>query len=207
MKQIFKKIWKAALPYNDFRDDKGHAEIVTKYATELLKKSDADPDVVIPSAIMHDIGWSQLTTEEIFVIFDKEQRKLREPEVRKKHQDEGVKIARKILNDLNYDQEKTKHVLEIISEHDTREGFYSREDGIMRDADKLWRYSKTGFWADVKRGFAASRTKRESKKLIHATELLQRRNFEIDKKNFFYSEEAKKIARFELKQRKSEIKS
>jgi len=38
-------------------------------------------------------------------------------------------------------------ILEIISHTDTRKGFISKNEGLVRDADKLWRTSQRGFAA------------------------------------------------------------
>src|SRR3989344_732180 len=150
MKKEFKKIWKIALPYQDKRDDEGHAQIVTEYAIKLCEIENVNDMIVVPAAILHDIGWSQLPKEDWLVIFDPNKTPEMEYAVRIKHQDEGVKLAEKILNEAGYPPNFFKAILEIISQHDTRKNFFSTEDGAMRDADKLWRYSKVGFEADIK---------------------------------------------------------
>ena len=66
MKAIHRKILELSLPYQDKRDDKGHARTVTDFAIMLLKTERADPDVVIPAAILHDIGWSKMPKKERF---------------------------------------------------------------------------------------------------------------------------------------------
>ena len=149
MKKEFKKIWEIALPYQDKRTDRGHARIVTEYAIKLCKTENIDDRIVVPAAILHDIGWSQVSTKDRKVIFSPDKTPEIEYKIRIKHQKEGVKLARKILKKVNYPKNLTKHILEIISEHDTRKGFISKEEAAMRDADKLWRYSKTGFKADI----------------------------------------------------------
>jgi hypothetical protein len=83
-------------------------------------------------------------------------------------------------------------ILDIIAEHDTRKGFASVNDGLMRDADKLWRFSQEGFWADVRR-FKHDKFKRKEK--------LEK---DIEKQGFFFSKEAKQLAKSELKKRMKE---
>ena len=63
----------------------------------------------------------------------------------------------------------------------------------MRDADKLWRFSKVGFWLDVKRH------KTTPQKLCAFQEPA------IEAQNFFYSESAKRIAKEEIEKRKAEF--
>ena len=199
MKSIHRKIWNLALPYQDKRDDKGHARTVVSFAIKLLKTEKADPDVVIPAAILHDIGWSRLSKKERFSIFKPEPAETGKTfsgdiEIRKKHQDEGVKIARRILSKTKYNKTLVSEILEIISEHDTRIGFISKNEGVMRDADKLWRFSRTGFLADSRR-----------RNMPHL-ENLRRLKQKTRMHGFFYSKTAKKIAAEELKKRKKEFK-
>ena len=61
MEEIFQKIWDLAEEYQDKRDDEGHAKTVLEYAIKLLEILPANEKIVIPAAILHDIGWSQLS--------------------------------------------------------------------------------------------------------------------------------------------------
>ncbi len=42
-------------------------------------------------------------------------------------------------------------ILEIIDGHDSRKVAISLNDMIVKDADKLWRYSESGFYIDIER--------------------------------------------------------
>ncbi|MEN9389290.1 MAG: hypothetical protein RLY61_374 [Candidatus Parcubacteria bacterium] len=53
-------IWQEAYKYQDTRNDRGHAFIVTLYAQDICTYEIANPVVVIPAAILHDIGWSKI---------------------------------------------------------------------------------------------------------------------------------------------------
>jgi len=193
MKELFEKIWILSLPYQDKRDDESHAETVLHYALELVKLENADEDIVIPAAILHDIGWSQVSKEESLKIFSGKTKEEERVNIQRKHEEAGVKLAKQILEKMNCNTEAINEILEIISQHDTRNGFISKNEGIMRDADKLWRFSKKGFWTDVKRG---NRTPKERYEMLME---------KIDSPNFFYSDSAKKIARKELERRRSEF--
>ena len=194
MKEIYEKIWKLALPYQDKRNDEGHARIVTSYAQELLKSVKANPDIVIPAAMLHDTGWSQMPEKDRFLIFDPNKTPEQESKVRLKHEEEGSRIAQMLLSALNYVQLLTEQIKGIIKGHDTRKEAISLEDEIVRDADKLWRYSKIGFWADIKR-----------MKEITPQQLCDKLEKNIEKEGFFFTEPAKNIAREELKQRREEF--
>jgi len=144
----YKNVWNAAFEYQDFRNDKGHAFIVSVYAKDICEKEGTDPDVVIPAAILHDIGWSQLAVDERMSVFKHGVDKSERFRIRIAHQETGAKLAKEILKEVEYPKELIDEILEIISQHDTREGFLSDNEGAMRDADKFWRFDDYGFLND-----------------------------------------------------------
>ena len=190
MKEIFQRIWELALPCQDKRNDSGHAEIALGYAERLVKLEKGNGDVVIPAVILHDIGWSRLPKDKSLSIFKRSTRQEERRSIQLEHQIAGVELARDILSKVDYPADLTEAILEIISEHDTRRGFISRDEGLVRDADKLWRYSRAGFETDVMR----YGTTREA--------LCQRWEANIKDPDYFYSESARQIALEELELRK-----
>jgi hypothetical protein len=126
------------------------------------------------------------------VIFKNNATKEEKLEVRFAHQDYGVKLARKILNEVNYPVELIEEILEIISQHDTRDGFISQNEGITRDADKLYRFSKVGFIQALTRYDYTFE------------ELYNKETSRIKLPGFIFSESAKHIAKDELETRKKE---
>jgi HD superfamily phosphohydrolase YqeK len=190
MKKIYKEIWRRALKYQDKRDDKGHAQITLKFAQELLKGEKVNQDIVIPAIILHDIGWSQLPLKERFLIFQPNATKEQEYKMRFKHQKEGCKLATKILKDVDYDKSLSRKILKIISQHDTNEKKLSKEDAVVKDADKLWRFSKKGFWTDVKRRKITPLKRYEDLKAF------------INQKDSLFTLSAMRIAIKELEQRR-----
>ena len=193
MKKIFEEIWQRALKYQDKRDDKGHTRIALKFAQELLKKEKANQDIVIPAIILHDIGWSQLSFKERFLIYKSELTDKEEYQVRIKHQKEGCRLAAMILKDVGYDQDLVKKILKIISQHDTSQEKLSQEDAVVKDADKLWRFSKKGFWADVRRH------------KISPLKRYEHLESSINKKGFLFTSLARKLAKEELSERRREF--
>ncbi len=193
LREVYKKIWELSFPYQDKKKDKGHAEITLSFAQQLLGQEKANQDIVIPAIILHDVGWSQLSAEERFLADRIETPPQQFREIRVKHQTAGIKIASTILEQVHYNGELSKHILEIISQHDTRVGCFSKEDALVRDADKLWRFSNTGFWIDVKR------------KEITPQERYDRLEKEINQEGFFFTESAKNIARKKLEERRGEF--
>jgi len=199
MKKVHQKIWELALKYQDQRNDKGHAEITLEFVQKLLALEKANPDIIIPAIMLHDIGWSQCTKEERFsASFDKKISPKRERALRLKHQEKSVKLGRTILDQVNYDKQSVKQILEIVSRHDTGKKVSSLEEMVVKDADKLWRFSEIGFWTGVKNLGNAGMENAGPKEY----KLLEN---SIDKNGYFFTEEARKIARKELKQRKTEL--
>lgn len=190
MKEIFNEIWKLALPYQDQRDDSGHAVISLKYAQELVAVENGNEDVVIPAIMLHDIGWSLLIKGRRMLVFARSAHEEDKLEVQLEHQKESVKRAEDILRKVNYPDEATREILEIISQHDTRKVFISKNEGLVRDADKLWRTSLEGFAA------ARART------LFHNEADWKKLEENMNKPDYFFSETACKIAFRELEQRK-----
>lgn len=184
-----------ALPYQDQRDDPGHAEVTLAYAQSLVTSEKIDEHIVIPAIILHDVGYSQLPKDRRLQVFDKSRTDEQRREVQIEHQDAGVRLAKEILEKLGYPARSISEILEIISQHDTRKGFISKNEGIVRDSDKLWRFSKKGFEAGDRR----NNTGREQRcKELEA---------DIDKPDYFYSERAKQLAREELQARKTELQA
>jgi putative nucleotidyltransferase with HDIG domain len=182
---IEKKLWNVALPYQDKRDDIGHAENVTYFALKLVEYLNANREVIIPAAILHDIGWSRLPENEISSFYSV-LGSSSELELRLKHQKEGSLLAQKILEKVKYPNKYISNVIEIISQHDTRKGFFSEADGLVRDADKLWRFTLP-CWYLVMQKIKTSLKDFERK---HKEYILQQ--------GYFYSDIAKEIARIEL---------
>lgn len=150
MLKKYQAIWDLALPYQDARDDAGHGQVVTEFAEKLCEIERALADIAVPAAILHDIGWSQLDRVERFLIFDKRNSAASRLQARYHHQEQSVRLAREILAQVAYPTQFIVPILDIISEHDTRSGYKTKEEAVMRDADKLWRVSKIGFYDDIR---------------------------------------------------------
>ncbi|NDV19033.1 HD domain-containing protein [Pseudodesulfovibrio sp. JC047] len=193
MKKIYTHIWEKALPYQDKRDDAGHAFITLEFAKQLVDLEQGKADVILPAIILHDTGWSQLSRAEWLVVFDTDSTPEQEMVVRLRHQEESVKIAQRVLQEMEYPSIQTVEILEIIAEHDTRQGFISKNEGLVRDADKLWRFSKTGFDADVERF-------KFDPHFLH-----DKIHNQIDRDGFFSCDTSRELATLELERRKREF--
>ncbi len=149
----------------------------------------ANKYIIIPAIILHDIGWSQISQKDRLVSYFKTGTK-EEYFFRLLHQCYGVQLANEILTKSFYPDKFIGDILTIISQHDTRKGFFNLNDAIVRDADKLWRYSREHFLATVNnRRYSDMQSRR-------FVEFLGK---QINKKSFFLTEEARQLARSDFK--------
>jgi HD superfamily phosphodiesterase len=148
MKPVFDKIQQLSKPFLDTRHNDVHTAISTLLASQLLEQEGGDEDIVIPAIILHDTGWKRVPSKLHLKAFGP---KATEPKLNRLHEVEGVKIAQEILQKLKYDALKTEKIIEIIDGHDSRIKPVSLNDMIVKDADKLWRYSSSGFYIDIER--------------------------------------------------------
>jgi HD superfamily phosphodiesterase len=190
MKNKFEKIWQLAEPFLNTRENGIHTEIATQFAYKLLEKEGGDRDIAIPAIILHDVGWKRVPEHLQLKAFGP---KATMPEVNRVHEVEGVKIARDILEKVNYDDDKVEEILEIIEGHDSRENPISINDKLVKDADKLWRFSKEAFVINCKRYEQTFE------------QYLDRVLSKLD--NWFITNSAKEIAREEIKHRLEESNS
>lgn len=102
----------------------GHALQVTAYARDLLAYVDADEQVTLAAAYLHDIG-----------IHEAERK---HGSSGGKYQEiEGPAIARQILENISAGENLITRVCEIVGKHHTSSGVDSPEFRIIWDADAL----------------------------------------------------------------------
>jgi HD superfamily phosphodiesterase len=142
MRGVFKEIWELAKPYLDTRDNEIHTKLSVEFAYRLLEAEGGDEQVVIPATMLHDVGWKKVPEDLQLKTFGP---KATLPELAKIHEDEGAKIAKDILRKVNYDNSKAEEILRIVAGHDSREGPISLNDKLVKDADKLFRYTRECF--------------------------------------------------------------
>lgn len=147
-RSVFKQIYQLAQPYLSTRHNDVHTEMSMQLAYQLLKAEGGRESIVIPAIILHDVGWQKVPAALHLKAFGP---KATSPEINRTHEQEGVKIAKKILMKVNYDKEKITEILKIIDGHDSRKESISLNDSLVKDADKLWRFTQTGFDIDNKR--------------------------------------------------------
>lgn len=140
----FDPVWRAAEPYLRARKNDVHLPLTFHWAQRLLDAHpEADRDVCTLAAMLHDIGWAEIDMERIVSEGFRSDNPL-QSDVRYLHEEIGVRLARGVLAATGWGEEVIAQVCEIIDGHDTRPEPRHLNDRIVRDADKLWRYSVVG---------------------------------------------------------------
>jgi len=184
---IHQKIFEKAKPFLRTRKNLIHTRIALRYALKLLEQEKGDIKVVIPAVILHDVGWKAIPEKLHLSAFGPNPT---HPKLARVHELEGAKIAKVILEELYYPPTNVKEICQIIQGHDSRKRPISWNDRIVKDADKLTRYSRKGLSIDLSR-FHIPR--REYLVFLEAT---------VD--NWFLTRTGKEVARKEILLRKKD---
>ena len=187
IKPVYRKIYERAKPFLGTRKNVIHTKIVLHYALKLLKEDPGDDEIVIPGILLHDVGWKMVPEHLQLTAFGPNPS---HPELVRVHELEGAKTARNILEQLHYSPKKVKEICDIVRGHDSRKRPISRNDRFVKDADKLFRYSRKGMSID------SDRFQITKKIYIHFLE------GKIDQ--WFFLPTSRKLAREELARRKKE---
>ena len=136
-------VWRASEPYMRARKNDVHIPLSFAFARKLLAVyPEADEDIVSLATLLHDIGWWSIDETDIFEQgFGPDMMK---SDVRFLHESEGVRLSREVLEKTGWPESVIAAVGEIIDGHDTRPAPKSLNDRLVRDSDKLWRFTVTG---------------------------------------------------------------
>ncbi len=136
-------VWRASERYMRARKNDIHIPLSFAFAQQLLELNpDADADIVSLAILLHDIGWWSIDINDI--IEKGFGPNMMQSDVRFLHEQEGVRLSREVLSETGWSEAVITAVGEIIDGHDTRPFPRSLNDRLMRDADKLWRFTVTG---------------------------------------------------------------
>lgn len=139
----YEPVWRASEPYMRARKNDVHIPLSFAFAQTLLGLNpDADPDIVSLAILLHDIGWWSIDMTDI--IEKGFGPNMMQSDVRFLHEQEGVRLSREVLSATGWNEDVIAAVGEIIDGHDTRPYPKSLNDRLVRDADKLWRFTVTG---------------------------------------------------------------
>ncbi|WP_417562959.1 HD domain-containing protein [Microbacterium sp.] len=146
-------LWRAIVTESRARSNDIHLPISFAYAERLCDAyPEADAAIVRVAILLHDTGWARV--DESRIISEGFRDDWRRSRVRYEHERHGCDIAREVLPPLGYDDEFIRRVTDIIDGHDTRPESHSLEDSLVRDADRLWRFTPAGIalasgWFDL----------------------------------------------------------
>lgn len=142
MDSIFQKLWNVAHPYYEKGRpmDVQHIEWMIPEAVKVCDKENIDDFLLIPLVILHDIGYSQISTKNPF-----------HKNERQEHMKEGAALAMRLLTEANFRDDKLAQVVELISIHDVwafndHEAY--KQDivlGSFNDLDFIWMVTEIGF--------------------------------------------------------------
>lgn len=203
----FRRFFEFVLPYLKPRTTDVHTAVCLSYWSNYTKKLEKERGVKINKKIvaygliLHDCGWSALTKKEIANSFAVKGLEIKGEALdpKRKHADEGVKIARKILNEYKFgpalNEEEKEVICKAVFWHDKTEkvrgGKFPIEIKAVVDLDHLWSFTKINFWQDTVR------------KNVSPQDYLK--NLEHDLDSYFIFETGKELAYSLLKERKKEV--
>jgi HD superfamily phosphodiesterase len=188
--RFIRELFGLAEPYLKARDDVLHTRVAHKFALDLLEKEAGDKKIVEPAVILHDVGWSQLKPEEIKVAFGVHAKGEKAKKLNRIHEVEGARIAREILTKLGYDRPSTDKIARIIERHDSGKNPQTIEEQLVKDADRLWRFSRIGYDHEMKRQ--------------NTTHEVRYHFLTRNMGNWFFTKTAKELAVAELQERVKE---
>ena len=135
-------VWLLARPWLDVRSNDIHTLHAYTLGQALLQAHpQADADIALTAILLHDTGWKLMPVEKLTSAIGPN---AKYPELQREHEIAGVGIAQDVLASLAWPQARLDRVLAIIDGHDTRKHALSLEDSLMKDADKLWRFTPHG---------------------------------------------------------------
>jgi hypothetical protein len=148
------RIYTLAEPYWQTRANEIHVPDAYALGQELLDAHpQADPDIVLPAILLHDIGYMAVPAEDHLKGLAGAVRGW-EPDITRRHEIRGAALAGEILAAVGWDERRTVAIQDIVDGHDSRAEAVSLEDQLVKDADKLWRFTESAVricheWMDL----------------------------------------------------------
>jgi hypothetical protein len=184
MRKKYQNVWKKAEPLLKKAKKKDfviHSRMVTRAMEEIIAGEGGDPDILIPAAMLHDVGWSDVPLE---LQFAKDKDKSHEALVQ--HIEKAPPIIRKILGELKYSDENISRIIDIVIAHSSDPK--DKDKQMLIDADTLSDTYKESFYSDVE-----------------SYNSTPEKTWKFRSKNTFYTKTAKEIFQRQLAARREEI--
>ena len=113
--QKYQNIWKLAVKYLSKGLNKDfvlHTKGVVKAMELILEKEDGNPDILIPAAMLHDVGWARVP-EKYQCTTDKK----KQLQGMKLHIKYAPELISEILSSLNYKTSQINEIIDIVISH------------------------------------------------------------------------------------------
>ncbi len=187
MKAVFEKMMEESELYlrkGIKKDIVLHTRGVVKAMEMLLEKEKGEEDILIPAAIFHDVGWSEVPHNLQKADITKEERN----EALRRHLEYAGPVIEEIMKKFDYSKEDVERIIDIVKAHKFQDP-EETDKQLLIDADALSDCFREQFYSDCK----AYGTTPES-------------NYEFRKKNNrFYTKTAGEIFEKEMEDRKKEF--
>jgi HD superfamily phosphodiesterase len=186
MNNNFEKIWELAMPClkkGIMKDFVSHTKYVVKSIEMIIDGEGGDHNILIPAAILHDVGWSKVDPA---LQLNDDMEKKREGQ--RQHIAFAKEIIEEILNKANYLKEDIQKIVEIVEAHKFQDP-KEKEKQMLIDADNLSDTFKEQFDSDVI--------------AYHST---PKQVYEFRTNNKYYTQTSKKIADRNMAELRKEIK-
>lgn len=144
----FNKLWEKCVPLlkQARPDDLRHTKDMVESLLSYRRKVNFDLDVLVPAAMMHDISHSGILEEHFKHAMITE--RLNSGELI--HMSAGAKIAKDLLKEVDYNQEKVEEVIDIINTHyishsenvDKNKVYDTVNEKIFHDIEILSRFTQ-----------------------------------------------------------------
>ena len=209
----FKDFFRFVLPYLSARTTNVHVATCLGYLDQLISEfpeENINRRVVGLSLILHDIGWSSLSEQEIANSLGVSGLKLTDVAMgpKEKHAIVGEKLARKLLGEGDSDgefrfepnltSEEKELIFKAIRYHDKPEEIAGADEvpievKLLIDLDHIWSFIHEDFWLDTIR------------KGVDPHDYLENLSNDLD--SYFVTEPGKKLAKKLLDERRVEVES
>lgn len=103
---------------------------------------EADADIALPAILLHDVGYMAVPAEDHLKGLAGAVKGW-EPDITRRHEIQGAALAGEILAEVGWDPQRTVVIQDIVDGHDSRSEALSLEDQLVKDADKLWRFTES----------------------------------------------------------------
>lgn len=187
MKKEYRQIWELAKPLlkkGVRKDFILHTKGVIKAMELIMQREGGDEDILLPAAILHDIGWSKVPLEVQNDFRYEDGQEVGE----RMHIEELSELAESVLKICGYPAEKSKRIIAISQDHKKKPDI--KEAKLLIDADNLSDAFRKQFYSDS----------------VYYSSTPEEHYYYRKEHSFFYTKIARNIFNTEMEKRVYEFK-